>query len=81
MWNRFIDESSEEHASVGGKLSFVEELDDEEMLNNYRESLGLPACESVVLNKWFAYVYQVKNKSHLFIGKLIERFLLMKMVQ
>ena len=45
------------------------------MLKNFWESLSLPAYESDVLNKWFACVYQIKNKSCLFIGKSIERFL------
>ena len=45
------------------------------MLNNFCESLGLPACESDVLNQWHTYVYQTKSKPHLFIEKLIERFL------
>ena len=35
----------------------------------------LPACKSDVLNKWFACVYKIKIKPHLFIGKSIERFL------
>ena len=45
------------------------------MLNNFWASLSSPACESDVLNKWFASVYQIKNKLLLFVGKLIERFL------
>ena len=45
------------------------------MLKNFCESLILPACESDVLNKWFACVYQIKNKPCLFIGKSIKRFL------
>ena len=45
------------------------------MLKNFWASLSPPACESDVLNKWFACVYQIKNKQCLFIGKSIERFL------
>ena len=46
------------------------------MLKNFWASLSLPACESDVLNKWFACVYQIKYKPCLFIRKSIGRFLL-----
>ena len=45
------------------------------MLKNFYESLILPASKSDILNKWFACVYQIKNKPCLFIEKLIKRFL------
>ena len=70
-----FDESRQENASGSENLSVDEELDNEEMLKNFRESLSPLACESDVLNKWFACAYQVKNKPLLFIGKSVERFL------
>ena len=45
------------------------------MLKNFWASLSPPACESDILNNWFTCVYQIKNKPHLFIRKLIEMFL------
>ena len=71
MWNRF----TWWNVSGKGNLSFDEEWDDEEMLKNFYESLILPASKSGILNKWFTCASQIKNKPHLFIGKLIKRFL------
>ena len=62
--------------SSGSKnLSLDEELDDEKMLKIFWASLSPPACKSDILNKWFTCVYQIKNKPHLFIRKLIKIFL------
>ena len=68
------DASSEENASESENLIFDEELDDEEVLKNFW-------AISDVLNKWYACVYQIKNKLQLFIVKSIERFLHYENVQ
>ena len=68
------DESSEENASGSKNLTWCG-ISWWKMLKNFWESLSPPACKSDVLNKWFACVYQMKNKPRLFIGKLIKWFL------
>ena len=45
------------------------------MLKNFLGSLSLSPYKSDVWNKWLTCAYQIKNKLHLFIEKLIERFL------